>query len=192
VTVAWHLMMAVAQTAASWGFFLYLIPRTMVRWQQAMELHHLGVEPIPLLGLGILGVASLANLWSRATLVWYGAGLTVLFTPPPNLVVCGPYAWLRNPIIATMIAQGLGVFVYHGSAFLVLYFGLLALGWHVMVRPVEEHELQRRFGREYEFYRRSTRLWLPMRSRFTPRAALPPISHAEVSVPRGRRHRHRR
>ncbi len=192
VTVVWQLAVAAVQTALSWWFFLYLVPRAIVRWQQAEELHHLGLDPLPTLGLAVLAIASSANLWSRLTLSWWSDGLTLFLTPPARLVVSGPYAWLRNPVMATMMAQGFGVFVYAGSAFLVGYFGLLALLWHVLIRPVEEHELQRRFGREYEFYRRSTRLWLPMRSRFTPRAAFPPISPEEAALPRSRRGRRRR
>lgn len=192
VTAAWQLTMSLAQTAGSWWVFLYLVPLGLVRWQQAEELHHLGLDPFPAVGLGILALASLANLWARLTLAWRSQGLTILLTPPARLVVTGPYAWLRNPVLATMMAQGFGLFVYTGSALMIPYFGLLALLWHLLIRPVEEHELQRRFGREYEFYRRSTRLWLPMRSPFKQRSALPPISPEEAALPRSSRHRRRR
>lgn len=192
VTAVWQLIAALGQATVSWWFFLYFLPRGLVRWQQLEELHHVGLDPFPIVGLAILVIASAANLWSRVFLAWCGAGITLLLTPPAKLVVTGPYAWFRNPIMATMMAQGFGIFVYHGSALLVPYFCLLAFLWHVLIRPVEEHELQRRFGREYEFYRRSTRLWIPMRSRFQPRAALPPISTAEAAMPRPRGHRRRR
>lgn len=186
--MAWQLVTTLAQTALSWSAMLYFIPVAIVRWQQGEELHHLGFDGQPIPGLTIFVLASAANLWSRFTLTWHGQGHTLLITPPAHLVTRGPYVWLRNPITATTIAQGLGVFVYTGSVIVLGYFGLLALLWHLLLRPPAEHELQRRFGREYEFYRRSVRLWLPMRRPFRPRKSLAPIGTDEIHL-RGERRR---
>ena len=120
-----------------------------------------------------------------------GDGLDEHGGPPAKLVVTGPFAWLRNPIATSTIAQGIGVCIYTGSALLVGYLALLALGWHLLIRPGSEHELQRRFGRDYEFYRRSVRCWLPMRRRFRPRSALPPIDSSEMLIRHGARRRRR-
>jgi protein-S-isoprenylcysteine O-methyltransferase Ste14 len=187
--LAWHLTAALAQAACSWGFLQYLIPLAIVRWQQGQELHHLGLEGQQLPGILVFAIASGANLWSRVTLALHGRGSLAIINPPERLVVTGPYAWLRNPIAATTIAQGVGVVLYTGSALLVPYLAVLALTWQLVIRPASEHELQRRFGREYEFYRRSVRIWLPMRRRFRPRGALPPIDTSEVLVRSGRRRR---
>lgn len=190
--MAWQLVTTLAQTALSWSALLYFIPLSIVRWQQGEELHHLGFDGQPVLGLILFAIASLANLWSRFTLTWYGQGHTLLITPPAHLVVRGPFAWLRNPITASTIAQGLGVFVYTGSVLVLGYIGLLALLWHFLVRPPSEHELQRRFGREYEFYRRSVRLWLPMQRPFQPRKSLAPIGTDEIYIRGGGRRRRTR
>ncbi len=191
VRLAWQLAATLAQAGLSWFVFLYLIPLAIVRWQQRHELSQFGFEPERLLGMIVFGTAAIANLWSRLTLAWLGRGSGIVITEPAHLVVSGPYAWLRNPVTATTIAQGVGVFLYTGSALLVPYFGLLALAWHLLIRPAEEHELQRRFGREYEFYQRSVRCWLPMRRRFHQRSSIGPISASELRVRMGRR-RHRR
>lgn len=189
--VAWPVTTALLQAAVSWGVLQYYVPRAIVRWQQAEELHHLGLEPLVIPGLIVFALASGVNLWSRLTLAIRGEGPAILFTPPAKLVVSGPYAWMRNPVAASTIGQGIGVFLYTGSALLVLYLLLLALGWHLLIRPSSEHELQRRFGREYEFYRRSVRCWLPMRRRFQPRGALPPIDASEMAISSGGRRRRR-
>lgn len=187
--VVWPVTTALLQAAMSWTVLQYLVPRAIVRWQQAEELHHLGVEPLVIPGLALFALASGVNLWSRLTLAVVGEGPAVLFTPPEKLVVTGPYAWLRNPVAASTIAQGVGVVLYTGSALLVGYLVVLALIWHLLIRPASEHELQRRFGRPYEFYRRSVRCWLPMRRRFQPRNALPPIDPSELALRSGRRRR---
>jgi protein-S-isoprenylcysteine O-methyltransferase Ste14 len=188
----WQLVTTLAQAALSWSALLYFIPLAIVQWQQGEELHHLGFDGQPLPGLALFALASAANLWSRLTLTWYGQGHTVLITPPAHLVVRGPYAWLRNPITATTIAQGMGVFLYTGSVLVLGYVGLLALLWHLVVRPPSEHELQRRFGRDYEFYRRSVRLWLPMRRPFQPRKSFAPIGTDQVQARTSHRKRRRR
>lgn len=190
--VAWPVTVALLQAAVSWGVLQYYLPRAIVRWQQAEELHHLGLEPMVIPGLIVFALASAVNLWSRLTLAIRGEGMAILFTPPARLVVTGPYAWLRNPVVASGVAQGIGVFLYTGSALVIGYLVLLALAWHVLIRPGSEHELQRRFGREYEFYRRSVRCWLPMRRRFRPRGALPPIDSSEMLIRHGARRRRRR
>lgn len=187
--VAWQLVTTLAQTALSWSAMLYFIPLGIVRWQQGEALHHLGFDGQPVPGLILFALAAAANLWSRLTLTWYGQGHTLLITPPAHLVIRGPFAWLRNPVTATTIAQGLGVFVYTGSVLVLGYVALLALLWQFLVRPAAEQALQRRFGREYEFYRRSVRLWLPMRRPFQPRTSLAPIGTDEIRVRRGRRRR---
>ncbi len=189
--VAWPVVTALLQAAVSWSVLQYYLPRLIVHWQQSEELHHLAIEPLVIPGLIVFALASVANLWCRLTLAIRGGGPAVLFTPPERLVVTGPYAWLRNPVAATTIAQGIGVVLYTGSALLVGYLVLLALTWHLLIRPGSEHELQRRFGREYEFYRRSVRCWLPMRRRFRPRGALPPIDGSEMLIRQGGRRRRR-
>ena len=189
--VAWPVVTALLQGAVSWGVLQYYIPRAIVRWQQAEELRHVGIEPMVIPGLVVFSLAAAFNLWSRLTLAIRGQGVAVLFTPPAKLVVTGPFAWLRNPIATSTIAQGIGVCIYTGSALLVGYLALLALGWHLLIRPGSEHELQRRFGRYYEFYRRSVRCWLPMRRRFRPRSALPPIDSSEMLIRHGARRRRR-
>ncbi len=190
--MVWHVTAALAQAAGSWGLLQYFIPLAIVRWQQGQELHHLGLEGQHLPGLVLFALASAANLWSRLTLAVLGRGSLAVINPPERLVVTGPYAWMRNPIAATTIAQGVGVMVYTGSALVIPYLAVLALTWQLLIRPASEHALQRRFGREYEFYRRSVRIWLPMRRGFRPRGALPPIETSEVVVRRGGRQRRRR
>ena len=190
--VAWPVVTALLQAATSWSVLLFYIPRAIVRWQQAEQLHHLAIEPLVIPGLVVFALASGVNLWSRLTLAILGEGPAILFTPPAKLVVTGPYAWLRNPVASSTIAQGVGVFLYTGSVLVIGYLVVLALIWHVVIRPVSEHELQRRFGRDYEFYRRSVRCWLPMRRRFRVRGALPPIESSELRIRTGGRRRRRR
>ena len=87
-------------------------------------------------------------------------------TPLPTmmarkLVVKGPYRALRNPMALAGIMQGVFVGVLFGSWPTIAYSVSGAVIWHVFVRPVEEHDLEERFGDEYRAYKSRAGVWLP-------------------------------
>ena len=101
-------------------------------------------------------------VWATWAQLAIGGGTPNIVAPPVRLVIIGPYRLCRNPI-------QLGTsFYYHGV--LTHFSGLLA-GLALFVisqvvaslyhRLVEEKELVRRFGREYERYRRITPFIIP-------------------------------
>jgi protein-S-isoprenylcysteine O-methyltransferase Ste14 len=76
-------------------------------------------------------------------------------------VAVGPYRWVRNPIYigAFLIVTGEAwLFV---SVPLLAYDLALGLGFHLLVVAYEEPSLRRRFGEEYERYRRAVPRWVP-------------------------------
>jgi protein-S-isoprenylcysteine O-methyltransferase Ste14 len=79
----------------------------------------------------------------------------------PYLVTTGPYAWIRNPLYAGNGVIGLGWSLAVGplwsASFAVLYFAL----YRVVIIPFEEQFLARRFGGEYESYKRSVNSLFP-------------------------------
>ncbi|MFX0203056.1 MAG: methyltransferase family protein [Candidatus Hodarchaeota archaeon] len=92
-------------------------------------------------------------------------GLPSPFTPTESLVVTGPYRYCRNPIFIAYIGYVLGPGIMLGlrSSFLVA-----ALFWLYLVAVTkffEEPELRRRFGEQFELYRRKTPFMIP---RFRP------------------------
>ena len=92
-------------------------------------------------------------------------GLPSPFTPTESLVVTGPYRYCRNPIFIAYIGYVLGPGIILGlrSSFLVA-----ALFWLYLVavtKFLEEPELHRRFGEQFELYRRTTPFMIP---RFRP------------------------
>ncbi|MDR1509575.1 MAG: isoprenylcysteine carboxylmethyltransferase family protein [Synergistaceae bacterium] len=79
----------------------------------------------------------------------------------PQLVTWGPYAWVRNPLYAGNGLMGLGWALMTGwpmvAAFAAVYFAL----YSITIIPYEEQFLSKRFGEEYEIYRRSTPALIP-------------------------------
>ena len=119
-------------------------------------------------GEGVLIAGTLLVLWAGMMLAISGQGTPLSFDAPRRLVIGGPYAWLRTPMVTGTLAQLIGVGIISGSVIVLALFPVVALLWNSFVRPTEEDVLQHLFGRNFELYRRSVRAWLPMRSPWRP------------------------
>lgn len=157
----WNLAKTLLQTAVFWGGLLWLVPLLLLRAVAALNLSPVGL-PLPVdIGWAVLAVASLGGLWSGATMAIQGAGTPLPLDTARELVVEGPYRFVRNPMAVFGIGQGVGVSIILSSAVVLAYAIAGAILWHVLVRPIEERDLQRRFGSAYEDYRRRVGLWVP-------------------------------
>ncbi|MEZ5974925.1 MAG: methyltransferase [Planctomycetota bacterium] len=102
----------------------------------------------------------LASAW---TLSSHGQGTPLPTATAATLVARGPFAWVRNPMALAgtlqMIAVGWGL-----GTWPVVILALLGSGvWHFWVRPLEEADLQHRFGASYSDGYRSHPLWIRVR-----------------------------
>jgi protein-S-isoprenylcysteine O-methyltransferase Ste14 len=114
----------------------------------------LGIPGITV-GLGIL-------LWSVKVFWSAGGGTPAPVAAPQRLVITGPYRYCRNPI------QLGAMFLYFGmgAAADSIITGACMLGLALILgtlyhRFIEEKELRRRFGAEYEEYHRRTPFLFP-------------------------------
>jgi len=108
----------------------------------------------------IVGVAFAG--WAVFTQVRVGKGTPVPIAPPQKLIVTGPYRLCRNPIQLGANLYYLGVGTYFGSLGIgVLMFILGLILGSLYHRFVEEKELSRKFGAEYEEYKRKTPFLIP-------------------------------
>ena len=78
-----------------------------------------------------------------------------------ELVVVGPYRWIRHPIYAAFIGIMLLVTLLSANWVLGLAGLLLVTSIAVIRIPVEEGELHERFGQEWERYRARTGRMMP-------------------------------
>ena len=86
---------------------------------------------------------------------------TVLTKDHHELVEHGPYRWIRHPLysvgVLLLLAQGLLL-----TSWLVLLFALVAfVVFRFIVVPIEERQLEAKFGDGYRAYRRRTGAMLP-------------------------------
>jgi protein-S-isoprenylcysteine O-methyltransferase Ste14 len=177
---AWNLARSLLAVACLWALFLVALPAAITRWQHAIKAHFLFVTPQPQLAVVVALIASAATLWGIATLAIDGRGTPLPWAAPRRLVITGPYAWLRNPLLVSGMVQGLAAAMFTGALLVVPCVALGGLLWQAFIRPVEDRELTRAFGRGYEAYRRNVRHWLPMRRPWTPTERLGPITLDEL------------
>ncbi|MGW3170027.1 methyltransferase family protein [Streptomyces sp. NPDC001153] len=119
--------------------------------------------PLRLLGLLPLpaGAAVILEAFSRFALE--GLGTPVPVAPPVRLVASGPYRYVRNPIYVAVVAVLFGQGLLPARPVLFGYAaGAWVLTW-AFVRWYEEPGLVRRFGTEYERYRRAVPARCPRR-----------------------------
>jgi protein-S-isoprenylcysteine O-methyltransferase Ste14 len=141
------------------GVVVGLIPWLLTRWDMR--------EPLPywvlmrVLG-GILLVAGLiALVRAFVRFVVEGFGTPAPVAAPERLVVGGVYRYVRNPMYVAVLAAIVGQALLLGRLELLLY---ATAAWAVVaafVRFYEEPTLARRFGADYETYRRAVPAWWP-------------------------------
>jgi protein-S-isoprenylcysteine O-methyltransferase Ste14 len=91
------------------------------------------------------------------------------------LATNGPYGYTRNPLYLGSFILGVGFTIAAGVWWLALIFIALYLGIYLPVMRVEEDDISRIFGPEFDEYRRDVplfvprlRVWKPTGTKFDP------------------------
>jgi protein-S-isoprenylcysteine O-methyltransferase Ste14 len=149
------------QCSAIWGLTLGVLPLAI----RQLEMR-LGVPGFSVPGhreLAVFGFVAFSalNLWTGSVLVHLGRGTPLPLDCPRELVVRGPYAYVRNPMAIAGLGQGLMVAVGLGSWGVFAYVLAGVAIWQWSARPSEERDLMARFGASYAAYQRAVRCWWP-------------------------------
>jgi protein-S-isoprenylcysteine O-methyltransferase Ste14 len=115
-----------------------------------------------LVAAGLVPVVATFVRFARAS------GTPVPGAMPARLVVTGPNRYVRNPIYVGVLVILVGETLLLGQPALLLYAAALWAGVAIFVRGYEEPTLLRRFGAEYEEYRRAVPAWVPRRRPWSP------------------------
>jgi protein-S-isoprenylcysteine O-methyltransferase Ste14 len=150
-----------AQLLVFWTLFLVAIPLVIAwveqRWRLGLDL------PPPARGSGVvlLVLASALGVWAALSMSTKGHGTPLPSSMPNRLVIAGPYRFVRNPMAVAGIAQGVAVGLLLSSWLVIAYAVIGAVVWNVGIRPLEEADLEARFGDEFRRYRTAVRCWWP-------------------------------
>lgn len=116
---------------------------------------------VKVIAISLFLISSSIGLSSAYALVKNGDGTPLPVDQTKKLVVSGPYKFIRNPMAVAGMGQGLAVGIYFSSFPVVIYTLIGGIIWHVVVRPIEEANMLKRFGNEYTNYTSKVKLWIP-------------------------------
>ena len=117
--------------------------------------------PVRVVGALLLAAGVAAVVTAFARFVTEGIGTPAPVAPPERLVVGGLYRHVRNPMYVAVMAAIAGQGLVLGRPVLLVYAAAFGLVTFAFVRIYEEPNLQRRFGADYEAYRRAVPGWWP-------------------------------
>ena len=171
-SLAWFVVMG--------GTFGCLLPYLLGDWRLGRPLPYWGIAR----AAGVLLIcAGLVPVVQSFIEFFKASGTPVPVASPPRLVVTGFFRYVRNPIYVGFLVILIGQALLFGSLGMLEY---TAVAWCVgaaAVRWYEEPVLARRFGAEYQAYRRAVPAWLPRLHPWTPAG---PAGSAEHDEPDGR------
>ena len=160
-------VVSVAWGVALGGTFACLLPYLLGEWHFHRPLPYWAVAQA---AGGLLICVGLVPLVHSFIDFIRADGTPVPVASPPRLVVSGSYRYVRNPIYVGFVVILAGEVLLFGSPGLLVY---TAVAWCIgaaAVRFYEEPTLARKFGAEYQDYRRAVRAWVPRLHPWAPAA----------------------
>ena len=157
----WIVFKTFTQIAVVWSIILAVVPYLITILEDKLGIARLTfpfqkpVSAVLFIVLSSLGVYG-AYVMSRI-----GKGTPLPLDHAKNLVIVGPYAWVRNPMAVSGVGQGLAVALFLGSPLVALYAVMGSLIWQLIFRPLEEENLAERFGGPYAEYCKTVKCWVP-------------------------------
>lgn len=108
------------------------------------------------------------SIWTARLFLKKGEGTPAPWDPPRKLVIRGPYQYVRNPMITSVLISLTAEAIYFHSWPLLVWMGIFFLANVIYFPLFEEKGLEARFGTDYESYKNNVPRWVP---RLTPWSA---------------------
>ena len=135
-----------------------LVPWLLTRWDA-----HDPPLALKILGWLVLLAGAALVLETTARFAFQGRGTPAPWAPPERFVERGSYRLVRSPMYLGVLLLVVGQGLVLGREIL---FAWAAAAWLIFTSFLvlyEEPGLRRRFGAEYDDYRRRVRRWVPTR-----------------------------
>lgn len=129
--------------------------------------YHYNLPNIKYLIAGILLLSAGLFLagWTMVLFNNVGKGTLAPWNPPENLVVKGPYRYVRNPMIIGVLLVLISEYFLLNAIEILWWTVLFFIINNIYFYVFEERQLENRFGEEYKKYKKNVPMWIP---RFTP------------------------
>lgn len=128
---------------------------------------------MPSLNFMIIGIALLVTGlflagWTMILFNNFGKGTAAPWNPPKNLVIEGPYCYVRNPMITSVILILLSEYFLLGAIQIIWWLLLFFLINNIYFSLFEEKQLENKFGDNYKEYKKNVPRWIPRLTRWKP------------------------
>jgi len=154
------------------GVVAGLIPWWLTGWRVEQPIRYwVGLR---VAGAVLLAVGAVILVSAFVQFVVEGVGTPAPVAPTERLVIGGLYRYVRNPMYLAVLATIVGQALALGQIGLLVYAAVVGVIMGSFVRWFEEPTLSRRFGHEYEAYRRAVRAWWPRLRPWDPGQDEPP------------------
>jgi protein-S-isoprenylcysteine O-methyltransferase Ste14 len=158
---SWILAKTFAQIVVVWSLILIVFPMLIVQIEAKIGIPRFSFAFQQISAITVFPFISLIGLSAAYTMAKIGRGTPLPIDTASKLVVKGIYKYVRNPMAISGVGQGLLVGILLGSPLVLLYALSGGFIWQIIFRQLEETDLAKNFGAEYEDYRRKVRCWIP-------------------------------
>ena len=155
----WNVSKTLVQIICIWVLALVVVPYVILDAFGNVLMPKLGIQTV--VGSTLFVCFSSLGLTSSFFMVRDGNGTPLPLDQTNNLVISGPYGYVRNPMAIAGIGQGIAISIVFHSMPILVYSLLGAIVWHWVVRPIEERDMIKRFGDPYLRYRERVSCWTP-------------------------------
>lgn len=163
----WNVAKTLVEIASLWFVFLIALPIGISVIEVELAIQRFPAYPV-VAAFG-LGAFSLLGLWAALTLAVQGRGTPLPVDEARRLVIAGPFAYVRNPLIVSALGQGTAMGLAFGSVPVLLYVAAGAVWWYFYARPKEEAHLEDKFGKRWLDYKQHVRAFRPRVTPHRPR-----------------------
>lgn len=141
------------------GFLLVFLPARLLETSGLSRPAVLG--PVQIAGVLLVVAGAGIATWCVLSFALLGRGTPAPFDPPRQLVVRGPYRFVRNPMYLGAGLALSGAALFFQSVAVFAYALLFLAVMHLFVVLYEEPTLRRTFGVDYQEYTARVRRWWP-------------------------------
>jgi len=143
---------------------LYVIPTFLLGLDGARAAPGFGLRWLELVGVGAMALGGLVAAYSTWVVLQIG-GTPFVGTPPRELIVRGPFRFVRNPMMWALLLVILGESLSSGSLLVMLWLVAWSRIGHRLVVMYEEPQMEQRFGEQYRAYCARVPRWFPRLAR---------------------------
>lgn len=158
------------------GVVAGLIPWWLTGWRVRQPEPSWAWMPLQMVGVALLAAGVVVLVEAFVRFVVEGVGTPAPIAPTRQLVVGGPYRYVRNPMYLAVTAVIVGQALALGQPGLLLYAAVVGGAMAVFAHGYEEPTLRRQFGAQYQAYRRAVPAWWPRRHPWQPGQANQPAA----------------